>query len=450
MRGRTAIGSLGLVALVALAQGCASVAPPPPPAARPTRPEIVPRVDRPLLLNPVENYPYGLDEGRRSQISSAYRRLIDGAQRSELVATAERMLEVDPGLAPALVLAAQAELRDGDFAAAAQRLQPVVSQMPEYTAAVLALALADQELGRLVEACEGYLSQRQLNPEAARRAERLLPRALEIVSRRFSESMDRGRFERAERELDRLEAWAPSEEFSLEARRAFASATGDASGELKAIRALVQRRPEDAELRRRQGDLELAVGDSTAGLQIFQHLAAEFPDDGEIAEALEVARFRWRLQLLPEEVRAIAATHPELDRSQFASLLYWLVPDVRYGRPRRARIANDILDHEHREEISRVVNLGLMRVDSTLHHFAPDRMVVRGEALLSLLMILEESDPVPACLGGRHFDQRSSLESLCEAAARCLLLSDRSECLPRAAVTGPEAVEMVRRTLHQQ
>ena len=336
------------------------------------------------------------------------------------------------------------------FEAAAQRLRPVVQELPDYAAAVLALALAEEELGRLVEACEGYLAMQRVNPEAARRAERLLPRAIEILSRRFDESLDRGRYELAEHQLARLESWAPDEDFSLDGRRALAFATGDAEGELQAIRRLVLRRPDNLELQRRHGDLELLAGDTTTGLQIFQGLAARFPEDPEIAEALEVARFRWRLQLLPEEVRAMAATQPELDRSQFASLLYWLVPDVRYGRPRRARIANDILDHARREEITRVVNLGLMRVEATLHHFAPDRMVTRGEVLLSLLRTLAAGEPAPACLGGRQFDSRSSAESLCEAAARCLLLNDRGECLPRATVTGPEVVEMVRRALHQQ
>ncbi len=410
----------------------------------------VPRVDRSLLLNPVEDYPLGLDARRRAELSSAYQRLIEGAERQGVAATAERMLELDPGLAPAQVLAAQAQLLESDFEGAALRLRPVAEQLPDYTAAVLALALAEEKLGRLVEACEGYLAHQRMSSEAARRAERLLPRAVEIVSRRFTESLERGRFEMAEHELDRLEQWAPDEDFSLEGRRALAAATGDADGELRAVRRLAQRRPADLGLRRRQGDLELLAGDTTTGLQIFQELAAKYPDDPEIAESLAVARFRWRLQLLPEEVQAIASTQPELDRSQFASLLYWLVPDVRYGRPRRARIANDILDHARREEISRVVNLGLMGVDSTLHHFAPDRMVTRGEVLLSLLMTLANGEPAPACLGGRRFDYRSSAESLCDAAARCLLISDRGECLLRAPVSGPEAVEMVRRTLHQQ
>lgn len=433
-----------------MTQACASTPSPPPSSARPVRVAAVLRADRLLLLNPVENYPLGLDVGRQTELVTAYRRLIAGSSPQEVAATARRLLAVDPELAPALVLAAQADLVAGKLEAAARRLRPLIQETPDYTAAVLTLALAQEGLGRLVEACEGYLASQRMNEEAARRATRLLPRAIEAVSLGFADEMERGRFDQAERSLARLELWAPGEDFSLEGRRALSVATGDATGELLAIRRLTQRGSDHLDLIRRHGELELQVGDSTTGLQIFQSLAAEFPDDPTLAESLAVARFRWRLQLLPEEVRALVDLQPELDRSQFASLLYWLVPEVRYGRPRRARIANDIFDHSNREEISRVVNLGLMGVDATLHHFAPARAVTLGEALRSLLITLADGEPPPACLAGRRFDRRSSAQALCAAAVRCLLLTDRAECLLQGPVSGPEAVEMVRRTLHQQ
>ena len=122
----------------------------------------------------------------------------------------------------------------------------------------------------------------------------------------------------------------------------------------------------------------------------------------------------------------------------------WLVPNVRYARPSAGRIATDVLDHPHQEEIVRVVNLGLMDVDPTLHRFAPSAPQRRGAALRVLVRTLSSFGQGLTCLDGKPDGTQSAV---CAAAATCGLLLEGEECLPGEPLSGTEAVELIRRTL---
>lgn len=437
-------GCLGAaLAALLLAAGCAT-APRPGDETEPVAGPGVPREEREFLLDPTSGYPLLLDDLRQRRIQAAYRDLVESGETEGALAVAGELLAVDPGLHPALVLAAQAEFVRGGLAAAGDRVRPVVEELPVYTPAQLLLGRTAETLGRLPEAYAAYLAASSDSSFAAARALELLPRTLEILANRIDDALGRGRVEEARRSLDRLQAWAPGEVPTLEAARRLAVAEGDLAGELQVVSQLTERQPERRDLAERRAFLELEVGDVRQGLEIYRSLAAAHPGDPELAQMLEVAKYRYRLQLLPEEARRLT-TEPELTRAQFALLLYWLVPEVRASRPAAARIAVDILDHPHREAITRVANLRLMEVDPTLHRFSPDRPLSRRSALAACLGLLAAADPPPACLAGSAAP--ASPEAVCRTAARCLLLADAAECLPQAPVSGREAVELIRRTL---
>jgi hypothetical protein len=132
----------------------------------------------------------------------------------------------------------------------------------------------------------------------------------------------------------------------------------------------------------------------------------------------------------------------ELDRADFAVLLYWLSSEVRYGRPVAGRIATDILDHPHREEIVRVVNLGIMDVDSTLHRFSPAAPMRHGAAVRTLGRMLVGFGRDLACA------HEENPPTACSAATRCQLVEDEEGCESTETVTGEDAVELIRRALH--
>jgi hypothetical protein len=340
------------------------------------------------------------------------------------------------------VLLAQTELAEGRFQEAVDRLAPVVEELPGYTAAELTYARAAEKLGDLPAAFGVYAQSAAASRLAAQRAAALRPRALEIVGARLADALRRGRADEAGAQLALLERWAPEEEGTLLAAQAVAAARRDPAAELAAVRRLAVLRPQDRELLARRAELEVTAGDAGAGVEILERLARENPRDARLAERLAWAKYRWRLKLLPTDVAALADA-AQLSRADLAALLYWLLPEVRYGRGASPRIAADVLEHPRREEVVRVVNLGLLDLDETLHHFSPHRPASRAEALRALLRLLAMQGGV-ACAPGAG-TRGLGAESVCALAAACRLVPSAADCLPGAPLTGGEAVEMVRR-----
>jgi len=396
--------------------------------------------DRPYLIDPLEGYPRAVDPELRDRLLDVWRDLMEEGDTEGATRNATAMLQQDPELLPAQVLLAQVELAAGDDRRVVERLVPVGDVEPTYTASQLLLGRAAERLGDVPLAYAAFRAVAARSPLALKRAGELHPRALEIVSNRLDEALRNRSFEEADKQLDLLRNWAPAETLTLEAARKVAQARGDRNAELGAIKELSSRRPGDRGLLERRAELELEVGDPSAGLKIVQDLAARHPQDPALAEKLEAAKFRWRLSQLPQSVQEVAAK-PELNKGDLAVLLYWLVSDVRNSRPTAGRIATDVLDNPHQEEIVRVVNLGLMDVDPTLHRFSPAAPVRRSFALRVVLRTLARFGKA-GCAGGD-----ANLASVCEAALACGLLPSVDDCQPSAPLSGAEGVEILRRSL---
>ncbi len=426
----------GLSALV-LAGACAEVAtqPPVPQAAV---------VERPFLLPPASGYPGELDAGLGAALEDLYRRLLADGAGPDLLRVADGLVRERPDSSPTQVFVAQLELVGGDMEGARRRLAPVVRQWPSYDAAQLLFGHVNEGLGDLPLAFDAYRQIAGRNPIAAQRVSEMRPRALEIVSNRLADALSANDLDRAEEQLARLEAWAPGATPTLQGTRRLAAARGDFRAELTAVRKLRRRLPQDAQLRDRLATLEVSVGDPGAGISLLQEIAAERPGDPELADRLSRARFRWRLVLLPSEVKTVIKA-PELMRSEVAALIYWLFPTVRYARPQSARISNDVFDHSFREEIVRVINLDLMEVDPGLHRFGPAEPATRSEFLAAVLRAVAAARPDEACVGAVASRKRLSWPIACAAAASCGLIEAEADCLPAATLSGAEAVELCRR-----
>lgn len=438
------------VVLALFALGACGSAPSPAPPQEPVRPQAQPFApqEQAYLVDPLTGFPREVDAGRQERLRDAWRGLVTASARDAALETAAALLEEDPGFVPAQVLAAQVELGEGEYVKVIERLLPGMDRMPQYVAGQLVLGRAAELAGDIPLAYSAFREIAARSQRAFQRVGELHPRAVEIVSNRLREAVRQGRLDEADKHLALLRNWAPDEAGTLQGALDLAVARGDLKAELAAVQGLAARRPDDRALTERRAELELAVGDPGAGLQIIQTLVSEHPKDPGLQEKLAAAKFRWRVSLLPKGVQDVAAK-PELDRADLAVLLYWLIPSVRYGRPSVGRIATDILDHPHQEEIVRVVNLGLMDVDATLHRFSPGGPARRGTALRSLALVLARSEqPVP-CLGAAAKGYPST-SAVCDAAAGCGLLPPTppdDECRPSASLSGGEAVELIRRTL---
>jgi hypothetical protein len=407
----------------------------------------VSREDLPYLLPPGTGFPAAADEALQRRVETAFQAKLLAGDLGAALAVAEAVLAGNPGFAPADVLRAQALLVRRDLPGARAILDPVVARYPDYTAALLAAARAADLAVDPVTAYAHLRRLAQTLPIALERAGSLHPAAVAAMAAQVEDAVGRGRLDEARERLATLREWAPSDPATLEATMGLARAANDPRGELEAVRTLLtgSGAGDDALLERR-GELELAVGQPAAAIDIFSALQRRHPDEPRYGEQVDRAKFRWRVTNLPADVSRLVEV-PELTRAEFAVLLYWLVPGVRAAVVSEPHIASDILEHPRRQEIMRVVNLSLMDLDEALRRFNPDWRVHRAAALRALERVLQRGQPQPSCVADLEGNPAPSREAVCSTAAACGLLTEAAECLPEAGVAGNEAAAWIHRTV---
>jgi hypothetical protein len=433
LRGRRAARAVALVAVGAtLALACS-------PRPRVTGPPPLSAGVREFLPEP-----WSAEGGTRSEPwGGLYDRLLRGEEPSRLAAEIERLLPPGATFATGRLLLAEARLAGEQWSEA----RAAVGRLPEPArrspAAVLVGARALEGLGDAVEAYSLYRSLGDGTPAARRRADALESAATEQLAERVEQALARGHAEAAARDLARLVVWRPLDRRTLDLQRRTAASLGDDPGELAALRALAAGEPPTVELAVRRAELELEVGEIEDSLRLLEELAARWPEDAAVAAALERGRFGWRLRNAPEPVQKLAQK-PQLSRADLARLLYWLVPGVRTGRGGVGRIASDAVGHAAQEEIVRVVNQGLLRLDETLHRFEPDRPARRVEAIEAILRASRPAKGSLPCVGAIAAAERWSREGTCAAGVACGLLASEADCLAGGPLSGAEALGWLR------
>ena len=434
--------TLGAVVTSVLLVGCGGSATPTDPRPSSRLPSGVQRV----LLDPLVGFAYSVSSEDALRLERGHRALTELGDAELALSTAQGLLARDPHLSPAAVLAAQVEYVARSYEAVVARLEPVVAVEPEYEAAALLLGASFERLGRSVQAYEAYFQIGDL-PESRIALERLAAGVSNALFRRIQDSSDRAG-EDARSDLDRLARWFPGTREAAGAEVLVARATGEAEVELEALQRIEGMGDLSPQARRRMAALEVDVGDPTRGIEILEAMVAASPDDLDLRESLEAAKFSWRLNMLPAGVANLGRAE-SLTRSEFAAFLYWVLPGVRSAAPTGAQIATDVpLDHPYRREVVRVVNLGVVPLaDTALRRFAPERPAQRVEVTEILLRAPNLLGVQPAC--SREFvrAQQVSTRAVCEIALRCNLVDQVETCSAGGEISGPEMREMVRRTL---
>jgi len=400
-----------------------------------------------FLREPLLGYEGNIPEQSRYELAGASEALARGEVKVAR-GSAETLLDIDPTLLPAAVLLAQTHLAAGEVEQAVDLLATLLAAHPGYTAGQLVYARAAERTGDAVAAYRAYRGIAAFDDVAAERAAALEDEAIRELGGRIAAAIDAGGVSDAAAALEVLREWAPGETAAVDLGRRLARTRGDTGAELAAIRELVAAGDAPLEVLHRQAALELEAGDARRGLELYEQLARRHPGNSEIAAGLTAARFTWRTRLLPENVRELLEASSLL-RGDFAALTAWLVPGVRTGPAGGTVIVSDILEHPHRREIAWLLNLGLMEpVDAAVRRFAPDNYMRRGPALATLLRMPGRIGGGAACVGEAGGPAAEDLDAVCEAALRCRLIPEPEACRPERAISGPEAVEALRRTLH--
>jgi hypothetical protein len=337
------------------------------------------------------------------------------------------------------VVVAQARFARGDDAGAAAALGGVAWSAECGAAWLLSARLA--ELARdWLAALEAYrrIPVPPVSPEwLAERVAAVLPQVTKLLAGRIDDEIARGRPEAAESLLLELETAGAPAQGVARAEAAVAAALRDGRRELSALRRLAPGAAVDAPAVDRWSDLELEFGDPSTAVRLLEDLVALHKDDSRWARKLERGKFRWRLTLLPPKVREVLQ-RPLLTRADLAVAIQWVMPGVRHARASATTIATDVVAHPWREEIVRILNLGILDVDEALHNFWPARPSTRGEAMGAVLRSAAVTGK-SSC--GVAPGSEPGRDAVCRAAQACGLIGTIEECLPGAPVSGSNVVD---------
>lgn len=339
------------------------------------------------------------------------------------------------------LLQAQARFVSGDLGGALEAADRAVGNWPACFPAWLLKARIHEIRGDLVPAVAAYrravgASDLAESALVTARLSELTPALAAALSTRIDEEIARGRLDLAELSWIELQRAGAAAEAVDRAEAAIAAAQGNPARELTAFRRLKPDAARDESAADRWALLELEQGDPAIGVRLLEELAGRHPGDSRWQRRLEQGKFRWRLTLLPPRVREVLRRQ-QLTRADLAVALYWVMPGVRHARSQAISIATDVVDHPSREEIVRVLNLGILEVDEALHNFWPTRPTNRGESMAATLRAAAVTSRAscglaPGVDGGR--------DGTCRAAVSCGLIASLEECLASAPVSGADLV----------
>jgi tetratricopeptide (TPR) repeat protein len=211
---------------------------------------------------------------------------------------------------------------------------------------------------------------------------------------------------------------------------------------------LAQARMElDPLLRTAQGEeiaVQATLAEIDAGRRRFEDAISRYE---RVVERDPNPRYRTRLDEIkrefarsnmPPRYRA-AESSPALTRAELATLIYWNVNTVRFGRPLAdTPIAIDIANVEGREEVIRAIAWGIWNVDPVTRRVDPGRIVTGQIAARALYRVLTLSGLPPCAASAIPDPQRG--DAAVAALRSCGVDVTNIQMAPDAPVSGKWAV----------
>jgi hypothetical protein len=178
--------------------------------------------------------------------------------------------------------------------------------------------------------------------------------------------------------------------------------------------------------------------------EIYRALLATDPADPLAREGEKAAREELELLSMPEEYRQIVAA-PRVTRADLAALVAVRVPALRRLGPGDPRVALDIGASWAREQVARVLALGIMDVYPN-HTFQPGALVRRVDLARAVARTLDRlgwppsAGPPPGDMSPSHLDYAAVQRVL---GAGLMGLAESGGFEPWRPVSGREAIEVV-------
>jgi tetratricopeptide (TPR) repeat protein len=216
-------------------------------------------------------------------------------------------------------------------------------------------------------------------------------------------------------------------------------AAGDKPRALERYREALELEPGDLSAAEKAGELALEMGELSLAVMLFDGLAK---NDPAFKARADEARLVFRAANWPEPERD-AARSKRLTRAGAATLVWWMVPEVREALVTSGVIASDVVSRRDSRAVTRALSLGLLESDRETHRANPDGNLTTAAAsrlLVRLLAILEPRVERIPCWSGAARPPRTGAEAA-QVARRCGLIEGKDA----AGVAGPEFVRALDR-----
>jgi tetratricopeptide (TPR) repeat protein len=231
----------------------------------------------------------------------------------------------------------------------------------------------------------------------------------------------------------------PGSAAALAAAAALEATADDRQLALDLYRQAVELEPTNATIGEEAASFALENADEAFAVTVFDRLAKE---DSIYEARAEEARLAFRVANWPEQERQ-AARAPKLSRAAAATLVWWMVPEVREAVVTSGVIASDAVSRRDSRAVTRAVALGLLETDRETHRASPDAPLSIGAAsrLLGRLLLLLEppSERIP-CAANVARPPRTGAETA-QIARDCGLIEGRDS----GPMRGPDFVSALDR-----
>jgi Flp pilus assembly protein TadD len=420
--------ALSLVSLVSLPSCAKKLAPPPPEGEE--------------YLYPAPR-PGELSTSDAQAVQVAWREVQVGSTVSA-VKRYQKILKRKPRSPAARTGLGYAHLRGGELAPAGSAFVTVLEAEPQYLPALVGLGQLQVRRGEAEEAVRTFRRAAAAAPDDPLVRKRLASLKLQVTERRMAQAeaaLERGDAEAAVLAYTAALEAAPEVTGVRLSLAQLLAARGDSKAALSVLEADMTG---DRQLLLLAGRLLTEAGEYAQALEIYTRLLAHGPGDAEAREGQRRAQAGLESQALPEEYRAIPDA-ARLTRADLAALVAVRVQRLRHAGAGAPRVAVDISGSWARDQVARVLALGIMDVYPN-HTFQPNAVVRRVDLARAAARTLDvlrwpatPSAP-PSDMSRSHLDFAVVERVL---GAGLMGVTDAGAFEPWRPVSGREAVEVV-------
>lgn len=399
-----------VIAAAMLAASCTPVDVPPP--------AVVPQGDDRFLIDPRTGFTGVVPP----KFENAWRYVLAGNEL-EAQRRLSEILAVDPSFHPAILAEAALDIRAGRFSTARER----IARARDLPAARIYEAEIEFREGNTRAAYDLYrtiAAQPDAPPFAAERVAQLEETLFNdlVASARAAADTEAVRLLREALSF-RPEAIEPRIQLAsrLLAQKQFEQARTE-------LEPILNTAADRAEVQEMLAEIEVGRGRFQEAILRYDRLARRTKDP-RYEQRLEEIKQEWSAANMPAHFRT-ARDSESLTRAEFATLLYWTVPAVRFAQNLNSPpIAIDVENVDGREEIIRATAIGLFDVDPVTRRVSPFRPIPASRLASHLARVLTLRGA--ACARGIPSDR------VLEA---CGVTNPLDTLAPDSPVTGREAI----------